>query len=424
MDRRRTNWAGNTTFRADHVHHPATVDELRGIVAAARRVRALGSGHSFNDIADSPGGALVSLAALEPVVEPDAATMTVRVAAGVRYGELGRRLHALGYALRNLGSLPHISVAGSCATGTHGSGDRNGGLATSVSALEIVTADGSLRTLDRSAHGDRFDGAVVALGTLGIVTHLTLDVVPAFDVYQRVYEGLPLNALDEHFTDITSAGYSVSMFTGWRGPAIDQVWVKRRTDSPGDGAPDPGAFGARAADGPRHPVPGVSPRSCTEQLGVPGPWFERLPHFRPDFTPSSGEELQSEYLVAREHAVAAVHELDAVRDRIAPVVQVGEIRTIAADRLWLSPSQGRDTVGFHFTWVKDPDAVRPVMDLVEERLRPFDARPHWGKLFATPPERIDALYDRLPDFRALAAELDPHGKFATPFTARHLRIAP
>ncbi|MFC3996917.1 FAD-binding protein [Nocardiopsis sediminis] len=424
MDRRLTNWAGNTVFRAGHVHHPATVEELRGIVAAAPRVRALGSGHSFNDIADSPGGALVSLAALDPVADPDAATMTVRVAAGVRYGELGRRLHAMGYALRNLGSLPHISVAGSCATGTHGSGDGNGGLATSVSALEIVTADGDLRTLDRAGYGDRFDGAVVALGTLGIVTHLTLEVVPAFYVRQHVYEALPLEALDDHFTDITSAGYSVSMFTGWRGPAIDQVWVKRRTDSPGDATPGPGDLGARPADGPRHPVPGMSPHSCTAQLGVPGPWFERLPHFRPDFTPSSGEELQSEYLVAREHAVAAVHELDAVRDRIAPVVQISEIRTIAADRLWLSPSHGRDTVGFHFTWVKDPDAVRPVMELVEERLRPFGARPHWGKLFTTPPERIDALYDRLPDFRALAADLDPHGKFATPFTARHLRIAP
>ncbi|MBG0821027.1 FAD-binding protein [Planomonospora sp. ID91781] len=446
-----TNWAGNIAFRAGRVHRPSSVPELRALVARSGRIRPLGTGHSFNDIADSPGD-LVSLAGLPPEVETDAGTGTVRVAASVRYAELGRRLHEAGYALPNLASLPHISVAGSCATATHGSGDANGNLATAVSALELVTADGDLVTLSRDADGDRFRGAVVGLGALGVVVAMTLDVVPAFGVRQYVYEGLPFEALDDHFDAIVSGAYSVSLFTRWSGPLIDQVWVKHRIGPEGadgaaaaggaaggapavvragaDGGPAPetdpyGArltdlYGARPADGPRHPVPGMSTVHCTEQLGVPGPWFERLPHFRPDFTPSSGEELQSEYLLPRRHAVAALRALDRVRDRIAPVLQVSEVRTVAADELWMSPSYRRDTVAVHFTWVKDTPAVLPVIGLLEEVLEPFEARPHWGKLFATPPAVLRSRYERLPDFLDLVREYDPAGKFSGDFLERHL----
>ncbi|MBG0813262.1 D-arabinono-1,4-lactone oxidase [Planomonospora sp. ID82291] len=457
-----TNWAGNIAFRAGRVHRPSSVPELRALVARSPRIRALGTGHSFNDIADSPGD-LVSLAGLPPEMETDAGTGTVRISASVRYAELGRRLHHAGYALPNLASLPHISVAGSCATATHGSGDANGNLATAVSALELVTADGDLVTLSRDADGDRFRGAVVGLGALGVVVSMTLDVVPAFGVRQYVYEGLPFEALDDHFDAIVSGAYSVSLFTRWSGPLVDQVWVKHRIDPEGadgpagagaadgagggrpavgrtgmDGGPEPepdphGArpadlyggrpadlYGARPADGPRHPVPGVSAVHCTEQLGVPGPWFERLPHFRPDFTPSSGEELQSEYLLPRRHAVAALHALDRVRDRIAPVLQVSEVRTVAADELWMSPSYRRDTVAVHFTWVKDTPAVLPVIGLLEEVLEPFEARPHWGKLFATPPAVLRSRYERLPDFLDLVRGYDPAGKFAGGFLERHL----
>jgi xylitol oxidase len=446
-----TNWAGNIAFRAGRVHRPSSVPELRALVARSARIRALGTGHSFNDIADSPGD-LVSLAGLPPEVETDAGTGTVRVSASVRYAELGRRLHAAGYALPNLASLPHISVAGSCATATHGSGDANGNLATAVSALELVTADGDLVTLSRDADGDRFRGAVVGLGALGVVVGMTLDVVPAFGVRQYVYEGLPFEALDDHFDAIVSGAYSVSLFTRWSGPLVDQVWVKHRIaqeDAVGaggaagfspagsggvgggspaagrtgvDGGPPPlpDLYGARPADGPRHPVPGMSAVHCTEQLGVPGPWFERLPHFRPDFTPSSGEELQSEYLLPRRHAVAALRALDRVRDRIAPVLQVSEVRTVAADELWMSPSYRRDTVAVHFTWVKDTPAVLPVIGLLEEVLEPFEARPHWGKLFATPPAVLRSRYERLPDFLDLVRGYDPAGKFSGDFLERHL----
>ncbi|WP_328710419.1 D-arabinono-1,4-lactone oxidase [Microbispora hainanensis] len=418
-----TNWAGNITFRAAEVERPSSVEELRALVARSDKARVLGSGHSFNHIADSPG-ALISLDALPPEIEIDGGSSTVRVAANVRYAELGRRLHEKGYALPNLASLPHISVAGSCATGTHGSGDANGGLATSVRAIEMVTAEGELVTLSRDADGDRFAGAVVALGALGVVVAMTLDVVPSFDVRQRVFEGLPAEVLDDRFDAVMSAAYSVSLFTDWRTSRINQAWVKERVGADAaEGFHEPGGgfFGAAPADGPRHPVPGVSAVHCTAQLGVPGPWFERLPHFRPDFTPSSGEELQSEYMVPRQHASAAFRALDAIRDRIAPVLQISEIRTIAGDDLWLSPSQGRDTVAFHFTWIKDTAAVTPVLTAIEERLAPFGARPHWGKLFTLPADVLRTRYERLDEFAALARHYDPRGVFANEFVERYVR---
>ncbi|MFJ8624988.1 FAD-binding protein [Kitasatospora sp. NPDC093550] len=405
-----TNWAGNIAFRAERFHEPRTVDELRRTVAAGRSVRVLGTGHSFNAIADTTGD-LVSVAGLPRVIEPDGPAGTVRVSAGTRFGELAGVLDRAGLALHNLGSLPHISVAGACATGTHGSGVANGCLATAVRAVELVTADGSLVTIDRAAA--HFPGSVVALGALGVVTELTLDVVPAFEVRQWVYEGLPTAVLRERFDEIVSAAYSVSLFTSWSTDRIDQVWLKRR------GGPDAPAswLGAVLADGPRHPVPGCPPEPCTRQLGVPGRWHDRLPHFRLDFTPSSGDELQSEYFVARTDAVAAFDALDAVRERIVPALQISEICTVAADALWLSPAYHRDCVAFHFTWHPDARAVADAVAAVEEALSAFAARPHWGKVFAMAPELIRESYPRCEDFRRLLGEFDPAGTFRNEFVA-------
>jgi xylitol oxidase len=408
----RQNWAGNLTFSAEQVYRPADLDGLRAVVARSRRVKALGSGHSFNDIADTEG-TLVDVAGLPAEIDVDTASATVRVAAGVRYAELAAVLHRHGLALPNTASLPHISVAGSVATGTHGSGDANGSLGTSVRTLDLVTGDGGTLALSRDKDGDRFDGAVVSLGALGVVTHLTLDTVPSFQVRQRVRTGLELADAVEHFDAITGAAYSVSMFTDWRAPRFTQVWLKQL-----DGAPEPQVPWAAPADRPLHPVPGMDPVHCTPQDGEPGPWHERLPHFRPGFVPSSGEELQSEYLLPREHATAALTALAALRDAVAPVLQICEVRTVAADRLWLSPAYGRDTVALHFTWVKDTAAVLPVLALIEEALAPLGVRPHWGKLFTVPAERIRDAYPRMDDFRALVAATDPDGTFGNAFLSR------
>jgi len=400
-----SNWAGTHSYRAQRLHRPATVDELRRILARAPRVRVLGSRHSFTDIGDS--GELVSLDALPADVVVDG--NVVWCSGAVRYGELAEALG--GHALHNLASLPHICVAGAVATATHGSGDANGNLASAVAALELVTSEGELV---RAARGDAdFDGMVVGLGALGAVTRIALDVEAAYSLNQRVFEGLAWDVLLEHFDAITAAGCSVSVFARW-GETADQVWIKSRgADGPAE------LFGARPASVERHPILGLDPVNCTAQLGVPGPWYDRLPHFRMGFTPSAGEELQSEYHVAREHAMDAIEAVRGLADIVRPVLQVSEIRTIAADRLWMSPQYERDSVAIHFTWAREPAAVRGVLAEVEATLAGFEPRPHWGKLFLRAPR-----YPRTADFARLAEQLDPRGVFRSGWTERFLDSPP
>jgi xylitol oxidase len=403
------NWAGNVTYRAARLHEPTSVAQLREIVAGAAQVRALGAGHSFNLIADTTGD-LVSVAALPPRVEVAAGVGQAVVSAGLRYGDVATALEAAGFALPNLPSLPHISVAGAVATGTHGSGDANRPLSSSVAAVELVMADGSLLTLRRGEPD--FTGAVVSLGAIGIAVSLTLDLVRTFQVRQYVYDDLPLAALLDHLDAVLASAYSASAFTDWRAPVRFHVWRKQLASAPP--AP-PRWLGAQLADGPRHPIPGMPGDLSTQQLGVPGPWHERLPHFRLGFTPSNGDELQSEFFIARTDASAAVAALAGAADRLAPVLQVAEVRSIAADDQWLSPAYGRDSIGMHFTWVPDAPAVAPVVALVERVLEPFAPRPHWAKVASLPPAAVLARYEHAADFAALVARYDPAGKFANAY---------
>jgi xylitol oxidase len=396
-----SNWAGSHIYRARALHRPTSVEQVQELVAGVARIRVLGSRHSFTGIVDSDE--LVSLVELADIAV-DRGAGTVSVGAGVTYGALARRLAAEGLALHNLASLPHISVAGAVATATHGSGVRNGNLATAVAAMEMVTSDGELL---RIARGERdFDGMVVGLGALGAVTRLTLDVEPAFDVAQRVFEALPWDALTGNLDEVLSAGYSVSVFTRWQ-ETVDQVWIKSRVDQPERTE----LFGARPATVDRHPILELDPAACTPQLGRPGAWSDRLPHFRMGFTPSAGEEIQSEYLLPRSHAAAAIDGLRGLAERIRPLLLVCEIRTVAADELWMSTSQGRDSVAFHFTWRRLPDDVARVVVDVEDVLAPFVPRPHWGKLFAAGAADLAPRYERHADFARLVGRLDPRGAF-------------
>jgi alditol oxidase len=409
-----TNWAGNYRYRAGTLHRPSTVEQLQEVVANAPRVRVLGSRHSFTDIADS--GELVSLVGLPTDVAVDHRAGTVTLSAGLRYGELAEVLQGEGLALANLASLPHISVAGAVATATHGSGNANGNLATAIASLELVTSSGELLRASR-ADAD-FDGLVVGLGAVGAVTRLTLEVEPTYQVRQRVFEGLAWDALYEHFDEVTAAGYSVSVFTRWD-EAVDQVWVKSRvTDAPEQVQGD--LFGATAATVDRHPILELDPVNCTPQLGMPGPWSDRLPHFRMGFTPSSGEELQSEYLIPRRHAATAIKTVHALAGLVRPMLQVSELRTVAADRLWMSPQYQRDTIAIHFTWHPDPVGVERVLVDLEAALAPCQARPHWGKVFVADVATIAPLYERLPDFTRLVDRLDPRGAFRNPWLTNHV----
>jgi xylitol oxidase len=409
------NWAGNHHYPTDTLHRPASLEEVQELVARAPSVHALGSRHSFSAVADA--AELVSLApgpdggmAADVVVDRDAGTVTC--SGGLTYGQLAGPLEEAGLALHNLASLPHISVAGAVATATHGSGVGNGNLATAVAAVELVTSTGEVLRL---ARGDAdFDGVVVGLGALGVVTRITLDVQPAYEVRQRVFDGLPERAFLDHFAEVLSCGYSVSVFTRFD-PAerLDMVWVKSRTDGPA--SPEGDLFGAREATAPRHPIADLDATAATGQLGVPGPWAARLPHFRMEFTPSNGDELQSEYLVPAGAGPAAWEAVRGLAPRLRPLLQVCEIRTVAADRLWLSTAEGRDSVAFHFTWRPDQDAVEEVLAELEAALAPFDPRPHWGKVFRAGAAELAPRYPRHADFAALAARLDPRGAFRTPW---------
>ena len=408
------NWAGNVEFGAHRVVHPESLEQLQEVVASSARLHVLGTGHSFSRVADTDG-VLVTLDRMPARIEVDEDAATATVAAQTRWGELAQAVDAQRLALHNMGSLPHISVAGSASTGTHGSGSRLGCLATAVRSLDLVTADGSLRTVSRGEPD--FAGSVVALGALGVVTTLQLELVPSYDIEQTVWESLPFTTATEQFDEVMDCACSVSLFTTWRDDVVEQVWVKRRTDEPDV---DLGWTGATRAAGARHPVPGAPPDACTAQGGIAGAWHERLPHFRIDHTPSSGDELQSEYMVPRSTAAAAIEAIRRISRVVAPVLQISEIRTVSADDLWLSPCEGRDTVCLHFTWIADAQRVAPAVRAVESALAPYAARPHWGKVFRTDPETVRGLYPRWDDARSLRDRLDPDGVFTNAFVDTYL----
>jgi xylitol oxidase len=414
----RENWAGNLTYSTDHLYTPASVDEVRQTVKNCSKLRALGTRHSFNAIADSTQNQ-ISLKQLDQISIDDAAR-TVTVGAGVAYGKLAPVIDARGYALHNLASLPHISVAGACATATHGSGIHNGNLATPVAAFELVSADGQVHNLSREIDGDQFLGSVVGLGALGVVTSVTLNLLPTFQVAQSVYQNLSFDHLEHHFDEIFGSGCSVSLFTDWQNHHATQVWIKRRLASGDKNDWQPEFFGAKLATEKLHPITGHPAESCTEQQGIPGPWYERLPHFKMNFTPSSGRELQTEYFVPRDRGYEAILAVEKLRDRITPHLFVTELRTIAADNLWMSTAYQRPSLAIHFTWKPEWPEVSKILPLIEAQLEPFAPRPHWAKLFTVPPARLQSRYVRLADFKSLLNHYDPGGKFRNEFIDRNL----
>jgi xylitol oxidase len=416
------NWAGNIEYSTDRVQTSTSLAQVQDYVKTQPKLKVLGTRHCFNTIADSKDGFL-SLKPMDEVISLDPAKRTVTVAGGITYGQLCPYLDGKGFALHNLASLPHISVAGACSTATHGSGQRNGNLATAASGLEVATADGTIVNLSRERDGETFNGAVVGLGALGVITKVTLDIQPSFMMRQYVYEDLPLLELKEHFDAIESSGYSVSLFTDWQKQRINSVWIKSRVEEGQEFHASPEFYGAKLATRNLHPITALSAENCTEQMGVPGPWYERLPHFRMGFTPSAGKELQSEYFVPRQHAVEAILAVEKLHDQVSPSLLITEIRTIAADHLWMSPCYEQDCVTIHFTWKPDWPAVSKLLPVIERELAPFNARPHWGKLFTTSPAQLKSIYKKMPEFVELSRRYDPQGKFRNDYLNRNIFAA-
>jgi xylitol oxidase len=413
------NWAGNIEYSTGKLGSTDSVEQVREFVKNQAKLKVLGTRHCFNRIADSKDQFL-SLKEMDRVVSVDTTARTVTVAGRMTYGQLCPYLDKQGFALQNLASLPHISVIGACSTGTHGSGEKNGNLSTAVSGLQWVNAAGDVVEMSRKKDGGRFLGCVVGLGALGVITSVTLDVLPSYQMQQYVYENLPLSELTKHFDEIESAAYSVSLFTDWQKHQINEVWLKsvvddgKKVDAPAE------IFGAKRATRNLHPIAELSPENCTDQMGVPGPWYDRLPHFRMGFTPSAGKELQSEYFVPRKNAVEAILAVEKLRDQVSPHLLISEIRAIAADDLWLSPCYKRDSVTIHFTWKPEWKAVRQVLPAIERELAPFQARPHWGKLFTVSAAELHSRYERIGDFVQLCRQYDPEGKFRNDFLSANI----
>ncbi len=406
----RTNWAGNVTYSNDGVLCPSSIEELQHFVEGNKRVKVAGTGHSFSKIGDTDG-VQISLSQMPNEIIIDSANLCVTAPGHITYGHLAKVLQDAGFALHNLASLPHVSIAGAIATATHGSGVKNQNLAGPVIAIGMILADGTKINIDKTRDADMFYGAIVSLGALGVVTSVTLQILPTFDVRQSVFTGLHAIQLDANFDAIMSAAYSVSLFTDWTSTEIGQVWIKYRSDETLTFDPNVPYYGAMPSTRKMHPIPDVDPMNCTDQLGVPGPWLDRLPHFRLDFMPSAGSELQSEYLVPRKFAVAAMNSIRTISKQIAPLLLISEIRTVAQDRFWMSSAYDTDSVAFHFTWKDNSPAVWQFLPHLEEQLSAYNARPHWGKLFTTNRQQLEQLYPKLNDFRQLASKLDPFGKF-------------
>ena len=418
MDVPRVNWSGNYRYSTEKVFQPATLREVQDAVRSVASVKALGTRHSFNGIADSTVAQISTLKLRDVVVDAKARTATV--GAGIRYGDLAVILDKAGWALHNTASLPHISVGGACATATHGSGRGNGNLATAVRAIEFVSADGTVHRLSREKDGEKFGGAVVGLGALGVVTSMTLAVQPRYDMTQVVYQDLPFAELEHHFDEIMSAGYSVSLFTDWQGGKAGEVWIKRRVDQGGAAAPAAEFFGARVATRKLHPILDHNAEACTDQLNLVGPWYERLPHFKLNFTPSSGQEIQTEFFVPFERGYEAVRAVETLKDEITPHLFITELRAIAADDLWMSMAYKRPSLAIHFTWKPETEAVLRVVPLIEAKLKAFGARPHWAKVFTMGSKEIAPLYPRIGEFRELARSFDASGRFANRYLREHV----
>lgn len=404
------NWSENFTFEATGVERPKTIAQLQDVVAAAPRAKAVGTRHCFTRIADSPGGVLVDTSGLDVGVTVDHDTMTATVPAGWSYSKIVAELEAQGVALPNLASLPHVSIAGATATGTHGSGDTNQVMAACMSGIELVDGEGELRTID-SGHPD-LKALSVGLGAFGIFTTLTVDVEPSYLVQGAYFRETSWQNLLDNLDDVMASAYSVNLHAAYSDTNVRGIWSKYRLEGsePLD-LPDE-LFGMTRVEGQ------LTPGKNTI-INEPGPWSERLAHFTPESAPSAeGDELQTEYFVDRKHGAAAINALRKMGADLDPHLHGTEIRTVASDDLWLSPCYRRETLSLGMTWRKHEPEVRALLPRMEEALAPFEARPHWAKLFAYDRSALLDQFEHLDATLTLAESYDPNGTFNNPYLER------
>ncbi len=409
------NWARNLEFSAGEFLEINSISQLQEVINNSDKVKVLGTGHSFSPIADT-SGSLISIKKLDPEIHIDSKMQTVSVSAGTSYAQLARYLEANGWALENLASLGEITVAGAIMTGTHGSGSSNTVLSNAVVEIEMILASGEKLLLNQQ-NLEEFNGFIVSFGALAVFTRLKLKIVKSFSIKQIVYENITSKSVSEYFDEIFDNAYSVSYFNSWAKNSTGQIWMKFLSDKDTSTLPK-NAFGGNLAVANQHPVKVNDPSTCTEQMGAPGKWLYRLPHFKLDSSPASGDEVQTEYLVDRKYVKEYIEELSLIGDEIADKVYATEIRTIKADNLWLSGAYERPTVGFHFTWKKSAD-IETFLPKIEQILGQNGGRPHWGKLFSTNKNQLITRYPKFSNFQQLLKKYDPDGKFRNQFIDRY-----
>ncbi len=422
------NWARTFTSQARAACDPADEMEAARIVrqatAAGRRVRAVGAGHSWSDIA-VPEDILLRLDRMRSVVSVDEAQGEVTVQAGIRLRELARALDARGLALSILGSVAEQSAAGAISTGTHGSSLRHGSLSSFVRAMRLVTANGEVLVLDAS--DERLDAARVGLGVLGVITEVTLACEPAFRL-REVVEPVPLARVVRDLGAIAGSAEYVKVW--WLpGTRMALVYRAERTDAPATHRPLARLIDAHVVNGLLFPallglarhLPAITP-TMNRAVGAaylrPSTRVDRADRVFNVAMPPRHREM--EYAVPMERAAEALDRAIAtiVRDRVR-VNFIFEVRFARGDTGWMSPDFGRDSCHLGAYMAESPDLLRYFAGF-EATMRAFGGRPHWGEELHATPADVRAVLPMADRFLALRDSLDPHGTFANAFTDRVL----
>lgn len=430
------NWAGNQTAEPTSVLRPTSVQELVDVVLKAasqdQQVKPIGSGHSFTAIGVAPGIQL-DMSGLARIVSADHATGLVTVEAGMPLHRLNRELAAQGLAMTNLGDIEVQTISGALSTGTHGTGERFGGLTTQIRGMQLVTADGTLRELDPNQSPDLYEMARLGLGALGVIATVTLQTEPLFAVHAEE-KPMPMPEVLDRFDELASA---VDHFEFYWFPHTNGTLTKHNTRQPGDVALQPlgrlkrwvddellsnTLFGTLQTLERRIPAL-IRPvnKFSTKVLGART--YTDL-SYKIFTSPRRVRFCEMEYAIPRESVVDVLKELDASIERSGMLISFPvEVRVAAADDIPLSTASGRDSayIAVHMDNRNDHE---PYFRLVESIMTNVQGRPHWGKLHYLGRDDFAERYPRFGDFVAIRDRVDPQGRFSNPYLDRVLGPPP
>uniref|UniRef100_A0A915D0Y3 FAD-binding PCMH-type domain-containing protein n=1 Tax=Ditylenchus dipsaci TaxID=166011 RepID=A0A915D0Y3_9BILA len=408
------NWGGNFNFSTQDIKYPTTTAGVQQLVKECKgKIRPVGTRHSFSEIANT-NDTLICLVHMNLILSVDPSVPSVTVQAGITYTDLIPFLQSIGLAIPMMASLGEISIAGAINTAVHGSGAGIGNLATQVLGLQMVLADGSVVQYSKGQNDTELAAATVGLGALGIVTQVTLQAQPTYNLAINVFENMDMSVLDTQLYNITHSGYAINMWSTFGTPGVlDQVWITTKVDSNGVNAYGNVSqlYGAPAATAQSSPIAALPPTYVVPQMGIVGPYYERLTDYDLGLSGQEGQQTQSEYYVDFDDFVPALKALQTLSAEINAVVYVALFRITEKDELWMSPQYKKTTMAIHFSWQPKLDQVMALLPKIEAALAPFNPIPHWGKLYTLKPEQYLPLLPKYPEWREQVELHDPTHKF-------------